>query len=272
MKIKVSPLSKTLWKRYLASASAVSIFASFFFVAIQVSDKYRPHVLIGIAIALILYYLLLWGLANRATSRTMSVNGSSLVVKVGDIFQEGELRVINFNEYFDTIADDKLISKTSLNGIFLDNYVQDIAALDKAIEEDAHLQEMKKSTNTNRATGKQARYELGSIHVSGDYLLVAFSKFNKDNMAQLTMRDYINCLLTFWNEIDRVYAGKSVAIPLMGAGITRFQDANVSEQELLDLLIWSFKVSRVKFKYPAKVTIVIHESVRDKINFYELSA
>lgn len=272
MKIKVSPLSKTLWKRYLAFVSAASIFASFFFVAIQVSDKYRPYVLISIAVALVLYYLLLWTLANRATSKTMNVNGSSLVVKVGDIFQEGELRVINFNEYFDTVVDDKLISKSSLNGIFLDNHVQDIAALDKAIESDDHLTEMRKGTNANRSTGKQVRHELGSIHVSGNNLLVAFSRFNKDNMAQLTMREYINCLLTFWNEIDRVYAGKSVSIPLMGAGITRFKDANVSEQELLDLLIWSFKVSRVKFKYPAKVTVVIHESVRDKINFYELSA
>lgn len=56
----------------------------------------------------------------------------------------------------------------------------------------------------------------------------------------------------------------------MGAGITRFKDANVSEQELLELLIWSFKVSRVKFRHPAKVTIVVHKSLKDKINFYEL--
>ena len=56
----------------------------------------------------------------------------------------------------------------------------------------------------------------------------------------------------------------------MGSGITRFRDIQVSEQELLEILIWSFKVSRVKFRYPAKVTIVVHESIKDKINFYEL--
>lgn len=76
--------------------------------------------------------------------------------------------------------------------------------------------------------------------------------------------------MTFWEEVDRVYAGKSVAVPLMGSGITRFKDAQVSEQELLEILIWSFKVSRVKFRYPAKVTIVIHKSMKDKINFYNL--
>lgn len=228
--------------------------------------------LIGIVVVLLLLYLAMWLSANRATFKSINIDGSPLEVKIGDIFQQGELRVINFNEYFDTIADDKLIAKTSLNGIFLEKHVQDIAALDKAIEDDSHLAEMRISDNTNRPTGKKIQYELGSIHVSGDNLLVAFSKFNKDDMAQLSMREYVNCLMTFWNEVDRVYAGRSVAIPLMGAGITRFKDANVSEQELLNLLIWSFKVSRVKFKHPAKVTIIIHESVKDKINFYELQA
>jgi len=268
MKIKVSPFSKTLWKRYLVTVSAASVFATFFFVAVQVTDRYRICVLVGVVVILFAVYVAMWLHANWTTIRKMSIDGSPLEIKVGDIFQEGELRVINFNEYFDTLVDDKLIAKSSLNGIFLNNHVTDVAALDKAISDDTGLVE--EENNATRVSGKKIRYKLGSIHVSGDYLLVAFSKFNENNMAELSMREYINCLMTFWNEIDRVYAGRAVSIPLMGAGITRFKDTNLSEQELLNLLIWSFKVSRVKFKYPAKVTIVIHESAKDKINFYEL--
>lgn len=85
------------------------------------------------------------------------------------------------------------------------------------------------------------------------------------------MTDYINCLLNFWNEVDIVYANRSVIIPLLGTGITRLRDYDtMSEQEKLELLLWSFKVSRIKFTYPAKVTIVIHESLKDRINFYKL--
>lgn len=270
MKIKVSLFSKTLWKRYLVLVSGISVFASLFFVAVDVPDKYKTCALIGIASALVITYVALWVIANMTTSKKLNINGSPLEIKIGDIFQEGELRVINFNEYFDTVADDKLISKASLNGKFIENHATDVAALDNAIASDSHLQEMKVDENTNRASGKKIRYKLGSVHVSDDFLLVAFSRFDKDNKAYLLMRDYINCLMTFWEEVDRVYASKSVAMPLMGAGITRFKDANVSEQELLELLIWSFKVSRVKFRHPAKVTIVIHESMKDKINFYEL--
>lgn len=270
MKIKVSLFSKILWKRYLVLVSGISVFASLFFVAVNVPDDSKLWVLSGIAAALILSYVALWVMANKTTSKKLNINGSPLEIKIGDIFEEGELRIINFNEYFDTIADDALISKASLNGKYLEYQVTDITALDKAITDDDHLEEMKVGENTTRKTGKKIHYKLGSIHVANDYLLVAFSKFDKDNKAYLFMRDYINCLMTFWEEVDRVYASKSVAMPLMGAGITRFKDADVSEQELLDLLIWSFKVSRVKFRHPAKVTIIIHESMKDKINFYEL--
>ena len=270
MKIKVSFFSKTLWKRYLVLVSGISVFASLFFVAVDVPDDKRMCVLATIAVALVVSYIFLWVLANKTTSKKLNINGSPLEIKIGDIFEEGELRVVNFNEYFDTVADDTLISKASLNGQYLDKHVTDIAILDKAIADDTHLTEMKVGENTARKTGKKIHYKLGSIHVADSYLLVAFSKFDKDNKAYLLMRDYINCLMTFWEEVDRVYASKSVAIPLMGAGITRFKDVDVSEQELLELLIWSFKVSRVKFRHPAKVTIVIHESMKDKINFYEL--
>lgn len=85
------------------------------------------------------------------------------------------------------------------------------------------------------------------------------------------MSDYINFLMNFWNEVDVVYSGKSVSIPLMGAGITRFKEyGNITDQELLELLLWSFKISRIKFTYPSVVTIIIHENKSDKINFYKL--
>lgn len=56
--------------------------------------------------------------------------------------------------------------------------------------------------------GKKVRYKLGSSIVVDDYVLTAFSKFNQKNEAQLTMTEYINFLLNFWNEINRVYAQK----------------------------------------------------------------
>ncbi|MFX3637399.1 MAG: macro domain-containing protein [Candidatus Pristimantibacillus sp.] len=92
-----------------------------------------------------------------------------------------------------------------------------------------------------------------------------------NNRAYLTINDYINLLLNMWNEVDKIYSDRSINIPLMSSGISRFKEYNhISEQELLELLLWSFKISWIKFQYPAKVTILIHASKKDKINFFKL--
>jgi hypothetical protein len=101
--------------------------------------------------------------------------------------------------------------------------------------------------------------------------LTAFSHFDDDNRAYLTMQDYINFLLEFWNEVDIRYAGRTVVIPLLGSGITRFKGCSISEQELLELLLWSFKTSRIKFRYPSKLKIVLDIGQRDKISLSQLT-
>ncbi len=77
-----------------------------------------------------------------------------------------------------------------------------------------------------RQVGKQIKYQLGSIFRWNDYFLTAFSKFDSKNRAYLDMDDYIKFSLKFWDEIDCFYAGRSVTIPLLGSGITRFRDNN----------------------------------------------
>ncbi|WP_042167661.1 macro domain-containing protein, partial [Paenibacillus gorillae] len=176
-----------------------------------------------------------------------------------------------FNEYFDTIVDNKIISEKTLNGLYIKEEVTDLTELDNQIEKNEELKEKIVDKNEARVRGKKNKYKLGSIVQNGEFLLTAFSRFDNDNRAFLYMNDYINFLLNFWNEIDIVYAGKSVSLPLMGSGVTRFKEFNnITDQELLELLLWSFKISRIKFTYPSKVTIVIHDSRKDKINFFKL--
>nr|WP_243240408.1 macro domain-containing protein [Clostridium cibarium] len=192
-------------------------------------------------------------------------------IKVGDIFSQEGLKVIGVNEYFDNIVDNAIISKNSLHGRYIMNNYENTVNLDKEIEMDSHLMELKSGYNNERKIGKKQKYKLGSIFVDGEYLLTSFAKFDDKNRAYLYMNDYINFLLNFWNEIDIIYSGRSVTIPLFGSGITRFKEYDhITDQELLELLIWSFKLSRIKFKYPASATIIIHKDKADKINFTKL--
>ncbi|MBU8878253.1 hypothetical protein BGM26_04530 [Bacillus sp. FJAT-29790] len=272
-KVKVRFFDRTLLKDWLAVLSPISVIITCISIAISIPDNYKSWVFISILVLFALIYVILWVRANLLTETKLNINNSTVTIKVGDIFEESGLKVIAFNEYFDTQVDNQIISDKTLNGIYLRRKVKDIQALDRLIEQDERLNSdgIKIDSNKTRRRGKKDRYKLGTIFQHEEYLLTAFSKFDNENRANLHMNDYINLLLNFWNEIDIVYNGRSIVIPLLGSGLTRFKNYEmITDQELLELLIWSFKVSKIKFTYPSTVSIIIHESKKDKINFYKL--
>lgn len=143
--------------------------------------------------------------------------------------------------------------------------------MDNLIKEDLCLKENITESNVER-NGKAIKYTLGSSVLIEEYVLVAFSKFDKDNKAYLTIHDYLQFLLFFWNEINRIYAQRPISVPIFGPGITRFKDGfeNIDDNELLNIMIWTFKISKIKFKYPAKLSIIIDEEKINKINIFKL--
>ena len=214
----------------------------------------------------------MWLKANKLSKVSLNINGSDLDVKVGDIFEEDGFKVIAFNEYFDTQVDDIIIAESTLNGIFIKKKLGvTLSEFDDYIEKELDSLDLVLEVNENRKMGKKKKYPLGTICKYNEYFLTALTKFDDKNKAEILLKDYVNFLMNFWNEVDRLYAGKSVAVPLLGSGQTRIKDKiDISDQELLEILIWSFKISRIKFNYPAKVSIIIHSSKKDKINFFKL--
>ena len=62
--------------------------------------------------------------------------GSDVAIKTGDIFQQPGLKAIAFNEYFDTLVDNKVIGDTSLNGVFIQKHLGvPTSELDRYIED-----------------------------------------------------------------------------------------------------------------------------------------
>ena len=115
------------------------------------------------------------------------------------------------------------------------------------------------------------KYPLGTVCEVNGYLLVALTHFDKNNKAYLSVDEYISVLLNFWNEIDRVYAGRTIKIPLLGSGITRFSRyETITDQELIEILIWTFKISRIKMTYPSRVEIILYKQKKENINLLKL--
>lgn len=129
--------------------------------------------------------------------------------------------------------------------------------------------------NDDRISGKKDGFKLGTLcYLKRYYCLLAFTKFDKNDNAFLLNKEYILSLLNMWDNLYKTYNCKSIVIPLLGAGITRFPEANkgtkLSNQELLDGLLYSLKLSGKIFN--SKITILIAHNDKElkKINLFDI--
>lgn len=216
----------------------------------------------------LLTFLLFWVIsayiaAKRADKGIfLKIRGIKVVIKKGDIFESKDLKLIPFNEYFDTKVDDVVIARNSLNGEFIKGHanIEDLQETIKQAEEIPNLK--------SREKDGRRKFPLGRIIRYNDYMLLSFSHFiNKQ--ASLSQNEYESCLRTMWDEISRVYANQPITLPLIGGGITRFTD--VSEKNptyLLRCILWTLETSNAQINQP--ITIVLPEKTIENINLYEI--
>lgn len=196
----------------------------------------------------------------------LTIENNEVRIKQADIFQQNGLRLIPFNEYFDTQVDDVIIAHETLNGKFIDNYVEDVNALQNVIC-DAH----KNNGITSQQPNGKNKFPLGSIVKFNEYLLLAFTHFDNKNVAYLSHTDFEKCLIAMWQEIRRVYANKPIFIPLLGSGITNFTDTPHKDNfSLAKCLLCTLKMSGVHLKQP--ITICLTKDTLNEINLYELKS
>lgn len=275
---KVTFFDKRLLKNFWQVFSGVGGTVSFILLFWDIPKSYKLKTLYVTVFCLAVYYIITWQRAKRQKEITLHFGESDVDVYFGDIFQseKDDLKIISFNEYFDTEVggSPQIISPGTINGKFIENNKDNVAQFDKIFAEDEYLNsEMLIKTNNERKCGKKKQYKLGAlVSLPDNYLAVAGSKFDKDNKANMTMREYIGFLLTFWSEVDRMYNNQSVVIPVFGSGILRFTDgyAGATAQDLLEIIIWTFKISRIKIAYPSRIKIVVFENKSDMYNLYKL--
>lgn len=270
---KIKFMDHRVRKVFLRFLGVISTFLSLVLIFIEIPDYCKLYLGILFGVILVITYIGIWVYANMKASASLKIGGTTVEIIRGDIFTQDGLKVIPFNDYFDTIVDNKIIAERSLHGQFIQRKYEDPADLKRKIEGDVNLNKEENFTEVQRYPGFfQKKYNLGSTFVDGDFVLTAFSKFNEENEARLSMSEYINFLLIFWNEINRVYAQKSVSVPLFGAGITRFSNGfnSIPINELLNIMLWTFRISETRFKYPAKLRIIIYKDQFDEIDLFGL--
>lgn len=276
-RMKVNLFNKGVRNKFWVYFSVISGILSYILLFNIVADEYKDYQKCFGYISfflLINIYLIIWIRANYLTDVNIDIDGSTVNIKSGDLFSQDGYKVIPFNEYFDTIVDEKIISSSSLNGIFINNYSNTtLNNLDNHIIQNTYNEDVLNPNTQRRFGGKVVKFNLSTIIVFNEYLLIAFSKFDEHNKAVLSMPEYIEFLINFWDRVNRIYAQKSVSVPIFGSGITRIKEhKNISDEDLLKIMLWTFKLSEMKFKHPAKLSIIIHIEKIDKIDLFNLKS
>jgi putative membrane protein len=267
--MKVGPFNKKLRLEFQELISIVATILTILLAFLDIEQIYRCYIGWLMLVSLISIYLYFWYRANHKRTCNFKINNTNITIKCGDIFKQPDIKIIAFNEFFDTQVDDNIIAANTVNGIYINKYSKGSKQLDEIIENESRLQKNVIEKNVLRTFGgKTIRYKLGSICPNGEFFLLAFTRFDKDNRAYISVEDYMLGLIYMWRELDRYYAGKDISLTLLGGGITRFNDRNITNQELIDCILFSFKVSKIKFT--SSISIILTDSACNELNLYEI--
>lgn len=153
--LKVGFLDKKVRDIFFKYASGIAGTIAAVVLFWDIPGKYKNPAGFTCITILIIIYILIWIYSNKLKSIDLSVEGSTVTIKTGDIFSEPGFKVIAFNEYFDTQVDDRIIAHRSLNGLFITGHLSgSLEELDRHISEYQFAREDILEPNVGRLSGK----------------------------------------------------------------------------------------------------------------------
>lgn len=233
-------------------------------------DSQEVNIVISRLVCLLLIWIaisVLYAIYLKLRKRiTIKGQNYSIKVEYGNILKTKKCkRVINFDECFTTQIGNATadINPDSICGKYL------------LLHPDLDVQRLIEAAQITPARSKskyqsKIRFDSGTILPNGDDLLMAFAKLDEKGKGRFFSRDeYLACLDLLWKELGNYYSEKDVCVPILGAGTTSFDGgagASISQQDLLDMMIWSYKLSSHKIKSPHKLRIVCKRNIGFSIN------
>lgn len=228
----------------------------------NLADRGITNIEIDIIISKMLCFAIIWGITTffYTVRRSVRIKGDDYVIKVkyGNLLNETKCKtVINFDECYTTHigANPSDIKTSSICGQYLQSVGNGINIQD--LIDSAEIKPEKSISRFNNSLS----YKPGSIIMNGDVLLLAFATLDETGRAKFFNRDeYVECLSRMWKQIELNCSQTDVCIPILGSGLTLFEGTSVSQQDLLNLMIWSYKLSPHKIKAPYELRIICRKS------------
>ena len=200
----------------------------------------------------------------RNNRKKVTIEDRNIIIKVeyGDLtsIEDGK-KIIHFDECFSTTVGDRPqdIKPESVCGQYLAKFpIDDMQSL---------ILSSGIRSNGVSQYNNLPKYESGYIIPRDDFFLMAFAKLDRDGLGKMKYSQYLDCLNRLWQQIDLYHGTDDVYLPILGSKITRFNQ-ELTQQELLDIMISSYRLSPKKLKRPYTLHIVCKE--RDGFSLNEV--
>lgn len=264
-------LSKRVRDSVVISVTAVGMISTVLSIlGISLGNWIGSCVWIGIGVVLLaslviylLAYFIIGGIFRKSINLT--IRQTPVSISCGDIFESSGWRVIGCDTHFDTRVDDTVISKKSLHGqLVLAHGKKD--EIEAAIDAEAKRLGLQKKSDGlyDFPLGTVIRYD--SSVDNHTYLMLAMTELNTQYEAHTNMAVFEHMLMKMWKEIGRVYARYDVVLPVLGTGISRFDDGPKDTEALLRCMLCTLNSSGVSLN--SEVKVVIFGNIKD-IPLYE---
>jgi hypothetical protein len=211
------------------------------------------------------------GRGSRVSRAGIAGLRTAVAVMTGDLFAQDDANlVIGFSDTFDTDTDRNIvISAESSQGRLLHTlYGGDRIRLDKDLRAAlARVPKVAVESRSAKTRGKLTRYPVGTVatlhHATRRIFAVAYSRMGNDLMAWSSLPVLRASLDNLWDAVYRHGQLKPVAMPLVGAGLSR---TGATDGELLTMIVSSFLAGTREHYLGPELRVLVPEPVFDQID------
>lgn len=217
---------------------------------------------------------LIWGIVKIfprfKISRYLPEPDTTVIIKVGDLFEENANLVIGMNDVFDTEKGD-IIKQNSVQGQFLEKvYGSNRSRLDTDLSN--ALASSTSVRDSQKTQGKNMRYPIGTVATlstgTKKYFCSAYSFMSNDLKAQSDIPTLTTSLEALWEQIRIKGQRERVSMAVLGSDLARIGEATHSN--LIKLIVSSFILASRKKKITQELTIIIYPKNLEKVNMVDL--
>ncbi len=206
------------------------------------------------------------GFLKREVEVPNPSNDTKIIVKFGDLFAEMGWKAIAVNDFFDSIADEDLVSSRSLHGFVLNNYwTKNRYDWEKQIS--GSLRKRTGQTE-RRSNGNRTRYPIGTTAractKTQKFLFVALGRTDAQSNLTTANAEMLICAVRgMVSEARAACSMEPLVIPLMGSGMSR---VGIKNSVLVDLIITAVIEESRHGRITGKIMIVLPKDKSNEIN------